>query len=329
MKKLVSAVLCAATMVAALAVPAEAAPNPASNLPHGFDLQAHRGGMAEYTESSLAAYAHTLKVGVTTLEMDIYLSKDGKPMIWHDLVIKPQKCRDTAPAFPHDPAYPYVGKTIASLTFQQLRTVRCDKFQRHYKDTLHRVPNATIYTLDELFDMVRKTATYPVHFNIETKTVPVKDSDDKAYRTMKSIVDTSRKHGFLNRIMLQSFDWRTLEMVRKYSPSVPTVMLYSRAHWVPFTPMSGPVDYLRVGGDIIKAAQQLGAQVLSPDYGSEHNLYADATLCARAHAAGLKVVPYTVDSEEAMRNLITAGVDGFITNYPTRGKQIAHSMQKM
>ena len=135
MKKLVSAVLCAATMVAALAVPAEAAPNPASNLPHGFDLQAHRGGMAEYTESSLAAYAHALKVGVTTLEMDIYLSKDGKPMIWHDLVIKPQKCRDTAPAFPHDPAYPYVGKTIASLTFQQLRTVRCDKFQRHYKDT--------------------------------------------------------------------------------------------------------------------------------------------------------------------------------------------------
>ena len=107
MKKLVSAVLCAATMVAALAVPAEAAPNPASNLPHGFDLQAHRGGMAEYTESSLAAYAHALKVGVTTLEMDIYLSKDGKPMIWHDLVIKPQKCRDLSLIHISEPTRPY------------------------------------------------------------------------------------------------------------------------------------------------------------------------------------------------------------------------------
>ncbi|WQD13560.1 MAG: glycerophosphodiester phosphodiesterase family protein [Lawsonella clevelandensis] len=169
--------------------------------------------------------------GVTTSELEISLSKDGKPMIWHDMTIQKKKCRDTAPAFPNDPAYPYVGKFITELTFQQLRTVRCDKFQEEYKDTLHRVPGATIYTLDELFTMVNKKATYPVYFNIETKVVPVKESDAKAYRTMKTIVDTARRHKVLNRVMLQSFDWRTLAMVRKYAPSVPTVMLFGRIHW--------------------------------------------------------------------------------------------------
>ncbi|WQD13561.1 MAG: glycerophosphodiester phosphodiesterase family protein [Lawsonella clevelandensis] len=76
------------------------------------------------------------------------------------------------------------------------------------------------------------------------------------------------------------------------------------------------MSYLEVGGDIIKAAKQLNAQVLSPDYGSANDLYANAAFCTRAHKAGLKVVPYTVDSEEAMRNQIKAGADGIITNYP-------------
>ena len=329
MKKAFLAVLCAAAMIPASVAPAMATPNPARHLPQGFDLQAHRGGKAETTESSLAAYEHALTLGVTTLELDISLSKDGKPMIWHDMTIQKKKGRDTAPAFPNDPAYPYVGKFITELTFQQLRTVRCDKFQEEYKDTLHRVPGATIYTLDELFTMVNKKATYPVYFNIETKVVPVKESDAKAYRTMKTIVDTARRHKVLNRVMLQSFDWRTLAMVRKYAPSVPTVMLFGRIHWVPFTPMSGPVSYLEVGGDIIKAAKQLNAQVLSPDYGSANDLYANAAFCTRAHKAGLKVVPYTVDSEEAMRNQIKAGADGIITNYPSRGMKVAREMKKL
>ena len=106
-------------------------------------------------------------------------------------------------------------------------------------------------------------------------------------------------------------------------------MLFGRIHWVPFTPMSGPVSYLEVGGDIIKAAKQLNAQVLSPDYGSANDLYANAAFCTRAHKAGLKVVPYTVDSEEAMRNQIKAGADGIITNYPSRGMKVAREMKKL
>lgn len=65
-----------------------------------FDLQAHRGGRGETTEESLRAFAKALELGVSTLELDIVISKDGKPMVWHDPVIDPAKCSDTGPVRP-------------------------------------------------------------------------------------------------------------------------------------------------------------------------------------------------------------------------------------
>ena len=37
----------------------------------------------------------------------------------------------------------------------------------------------------------------------------------------------------------------------------------------------------------------------------------------RAHALGLKVIPWTVNDADAMREQIAYGVDGIITDYPT------------
>ena len=56
----------------------------ASAAPDDFDLQAHRGGRGETTEESLRAFTKALQLGVTTLELDIVLSKDAAPMVWHD-----------------------------------------------------------------------------------------------------------------------------------------------------------------------------------------------------------------------------------------------------
>jgi glycerophosphoryl diester phosphodiesterase len=77
--------------------------------PSGFDLQAHRGGRGETTEESLCAFAKSLELGVSTLELDIVITKDGQPLVWHDPTIQPEKCSDTAPAFVGDPQYPMSG----------------------------------------------------------------------------------------------------------------------------------------------------------------------------------------------------------------------------
>ncbi len=93
---------------AALTAGVLAPPKPPSRAaPSGFDLQAHRGGRGETTEESLRAFAKSLELGVSTLELDIAITKDGHPVVWHDPTIDAQKCVDTAPVVAGDPQYPY------------------------------------------------------------------------------------------------------------------------------------------------------------------------------------------------------------------------------
>ena len=88
----------------------------ADRMTETFDLQAHRGGRGENTEESREAFQHALDMGVTTLEFDIVLSKDGVPVVWHDPDIKAEKCADTEPVAKDDPQFPYVGKAVHDLS---------------------------------------------------------------------------------------------------------------------------------------------------------------------------------------------------------------------
>lgn len=80
--------------------------------PGDFDLQAHRGGIALTVESTLPAFAKALRVGVSTLELDVQITEDREAVVTHDRVVSGEKCRDTAPVKPGDPEWPYVGDYV-------------------------------------------------------------------------------------------------------------------------------------------------------------------------------------------------------------------------
>ncbi|MCW3022268.1 MAG: glycerophosphoryl diester phosphodiesterase, partial [Conexibacter sp.] len=90
-----------------------------------FDLEAHRGGRGLRPENTLASFGNALRLGVTTLELDTGVTRDGIVVVSHERRISSLECRDTAPAKAGDPAYPYVGKLIHELTYAQLRTLDC------------------------------------------------------------------------------------------------------------------------------------------------------------------------------------------------------------
>lgn len=135
--------------------------------PGAFDLQAHRGGRGETTEESLRAFSKALQLGVSTLEFDIVLTKDNQPLVWHDPTVDPTKCSDTAPAFPGDPQYPYVGKLVHDLTFAQIRTLDCGKLLPNFPDA-EVVRHNQIATLPEVFQLADSYRA-DVRYNIETK----------------------------------------------------------------------------------------------------------------------------------------------------------------
>ncbi|CRZ19139.1 glycerophosphoryl diester phosphodiesterase [Mycolicibacterium neworleansense] len=284
---------------------------PAVAAPAGFDLQSHRGGRGETTEESLRAFAKSLELGVSTLELDIVLTKDKQPLVWHDPRIDETKCADTEPAFPGDPMYPYVGKLVHDLTLEQIRTLDCGKLLSGFPDA-EVVRGNKIATLPEVFAL---TDAYraDVRFNIETKIEADKPETSATPEEFVGVILSAvRAAGKVGKVDIQSFDWRTLPLVRSAEPSIPRVALWDDTTWVPGSPWLGGVDPV-VTHDPIVAAQSIGASALSPQYRLVNREFVQ-----RAHALGLKVTPWTVNDPAAMRALIADGVDGLITDYPTR-----------
>jgi glycerophosphoryl diester phosphodiesterase len=313
-------------MIALLTVAAAMTAAPAANAyPADFDLQSHRGGRGETTEESLQAFAKSLELGVSTLEFDIVITKDKQPLVWHDPTIEPTKCSDTGPASAGDPQYPYVGKLVHDLTLAQIRTLDCGKLLSGFPDA-EVVSNNKIATLPEVFEL---TDSYGAHvrYNIETKIEAEKPETSAAPQEFVDIILSAvRAAGKVDKVEIQSFDWRTLPMVRAAVPSVPLVALWDETTWVPNSPWTAGVNPAIVG-DPITGATMVGANILSPGYSvpygltpkdPEFKLVADRAFNDRAHALGLKVIPWTINDSDTMRAQIEAGADGIITDYPTR-----------
>ncbi|CAM3349918.1 glycerophosphodiester phosphodiesterase family protein [Tsukamurella hominis] len=306
----VAALAAAVTVVlggGAVAAPVWAAPS------GSFDLQSHRGGRGEHTEESLYGFARSLELGVTTLELDVVLTKDDVPLIWHDPAVQADKCTDTAPATPGDKQFPYVGKTIHDLTYAQVQTLVCARKLAKFP-AAKVVEGNRIATLPQLFDLAAQYRGNTVRFNIETKIEAEersKSAEPAAF--VAQILGAARRAGVLDRIAVQSFDWRSLPLVRAQAPSVPLVALYDATTWKKGSAWLGPVSFERSGGDVVRGVKEAGFDVLSPDFE-----LSDAKTVAAARAAGLTVIPWTVNEEKDMRAQLALGVDGIITDYPTR-----------
>ncbi len=275
---------------------------PVYGQPATFDLQAHRGGRGETTEESLRAFAKAIQTGVSTLELDIIVTRDGQPLVWHDPTIQADKCSDTGPAFPSDPGYPYVGKLVHQLTVAQIHTLDCGHRLKEFPDA-EVVRGNKIATLPEVFAVADSHRADAIRYNIETKVEP---DDTGASAQPQEFVDVIlaavRSADKLARVEIQSFDWRTLPLVRRAEPTIPLVALYDE----------------RAAGDPVLGARAAGADIVSPDY----RLVTGKPYVDRAHALGLKVIPWTVDDAENMRRQIDYGVDGLITDFPTLARGV-------
>ena len=326
----------AAALIAALASPAVAASTPEAGSPSSnaaatataaiktnerngsFDLQAHRGGRGEWTEESLAAFANSLKLGVTTLELDTHLTSDGKVIVWHDDTIQADKCRDTAPAAPGDTQYPYVGDRVAELSLAQVKTLDCGFTPLLGYPEQKVIEGNRIAELRDVFGLVRDADAKKVLFNIETKVEDGRADGEGMVALTKAVVTEIYTAGMAGRSTVQSFDWSSLNLTKKIAPQLPLVALSSGDAWLEVgqagaSPNLGGIDIDTYGGSLAKAAAAQGYDVISPTFSS-----VTPGMIKEAHELGLPVIPWTVNTTADMTRLMDLGVDGIISDYPTR-----------
>src|SRR3984885_15015011 len=99
-----------------------------------FDIEAHRGGRALFPENTLVSFANALTMGVTTLELDIGVTKDGAIVVSHERGLNPDLAGSADGVYVAPPGTPFVQLSLAEVkTYDvghQARQRLCDAVSR-------------------------------------------------------------------------------------------------------------------------------------------------------------------------------------------------------
>jgi glycerophosphoryl diester phosphodiesterase len=297
-----------------------------STLPvRAFDLQGHRGARGLAPENTLAAFSLALSIGVTTLETDLAVTKDGVLVISHDPYLNADLVRDHQGRWLSAKGPPIHALTLAELKRYDVGRINPDsryakQFPEQRAEDGQRFP-----TLVQIFDLV-KARSRPARLNIETKITPDNaDTTVDAATFARLAVDAIRNADLVGEVTIQSFDWRTLVEAKKLAPEIDTVCLtiesanddtVQRRLGRP-SPWHAGLDLRAYDGSLPRLVKAAGCGTWSPFW---RNV---ATVdVAESHALGLRVVPWTVNDPGDMAHLIDMNVDGLITDYPDRARKM-------
>jgi glycerophosphoryl diester phosphodiesterase len=293
-----------------------------------LDIQGHRGARGLAPENTLPAFAKALEIGVTTLEMDCGITKDGVVVVSHDPALNPDITRG-----PDGKWLQSTGPAIWNLTYAELQRYdvgRLNPSKPYAKRWPEQRPvdGTRIPRLADVFAPVRKSGNDAVRFNIETKISPLEPgvtaSPEEFARKLILLIQQEKMS---SRVTIQSFDWRTLAIVQKEAPEIATVYLTSVSGFMDNIQADGESPWTaghRVrdhGGSIPRMIKAAGGAVWSPYQG-------DLTrgVIKEAQALGLKVVVWTVNDPAGMRRMIEWGVDGVISDRPDLLRKVAGEM---
>lgn len=290
-----------------------------------FDLQGHRGARGLAPENTLPAFARALSIGVTTLEMDAGLTEDDVVVIVHDRRLNPDLARGADGRW-------LAGRTpaIRELSLRELQRYDVGRIKPG-SDYSRRLPEqrrqdkVRIPSLEEVFELTRHARNGEVRFNVETKVSPEAPEDTAPPEHFaRALIKVIRANGMAARTTIQSFDWRTLALVQREAPEIATSYLTSQQQALDTiqaghredSPWTAGVRF-RDHGSVPKMVRAAGGKIWSPN-----SLDLTESIVKDAKTLGLAVLPWTVNDRADMERLIDWGVDGLITDYPDRLREV-------
>lgn len=265
-----------------------------------IDIQGHRGARGLLPENSLPAFQLALDLGVTTLEMDTVISKDRQVVLSHDPYFSPDIC--LLPDGARIPGGKEADYQLFDLTYDEIRSFDCGSLGNPRFPTQRSTP-VRKPLLDELIGFAEsyafKIGRAAPHYNIETKST--KDGDGVLHPEPNEfaslLLDVIRARNIIERTIVQSFDVRTLQVVKSTQPALRTALLVSRNE--------------DRGIDANLAQLGFVPSIYSPDKD-----LVDQKLVDQCHQHEMALVPWTVNDAGKMRDLVLQGVDGIITDFP-------------
>ncbi len=273
-----------------------------AQLPEKFDIQGHRGCRGLMPENTIPAMIRALQIGVTTLEMDAVVTKDKKvilshePFMSHELATAPD---GTVPGIGNEKSFNIYEMNYADIEKWDVGSMFHKRFPEQQKLKLHKPLLSDV--IDSVENYIKQHKLRPVYYNIETKCQP---STDNVFHPAPDeftslLMDVINRKGIAGRVIIQSFDPRTLRVVHNSFPGIATALLVEG--------LSNPNHQTKL--------TDLGftPSIYSPEY---HLV--NPSLLSFCRDKKMKLIPWTVNDSAEIVRLRSMGVDGIITDYPDR-----------
>ena len=265
-----------------------------------FDKQGHRGCRGLIPENTVPAMINAIGLGVTTLEMDVCISKDNKVFLSHE------------PFFNHEIT------TLPDGGFIPEKNERLfNMYKMNYDSIIKydvglsphpRFPNQqkmkTVKPLlSDVFKAVKEymmTARRPFpYYNIETKTLPERDNTYHPLpgEFVELLMEVIKENQMEDFVIIQSFDFRTLQYLHKHYPNIKTAMLIEADNKSSFRKQIKDIGFI-------------------PSIYSPESSLVIANLVKECHDLNMKIIPWTVNDKKEIERFKKMGVDGIITDYP-------------
>jgi len=255
-------------------------------------------------ENTIPGFLQALDLGVTTLEMDVVITKDHRVICSHE------------PWFSNEIALDPMGNPITEADEKNHKIYSLDysattkydigiknhpRFPDQKKIALHKplleavIDNAEAHT--------RRTNRELPYYNIETKITPAGDGVFHPSPEVFSelILDILYEKGIAKRCIIQSFDNRTLKYIRKNHPDIKLALLIENEN---------------------SAEHNIRELGFNPDIYSPEFTLVNAELIAFCRRLEIEVIPWTVNELDDMNKLILLGVDGLISDFPNKFKSL-------
>jgi glycerophosphoryl diester phosphodiesterase len=265
-----------------------------------FDKQGHRGCRGLMPENTIPAMLNAIGLGVTTLEMDISISKDKKLFLSHEAFFNHEITTKPDGGFIDE-------KDEKSFNMYQMNYADIIKYdvgmKPHPRFPDQQKIKAIKPLLSDVFKAVKEymmTAKRPFPFyNIETKCLP--ETDNKFHPEPAEFVELLMKvikeNEMEDYVIIQSFDFRTLQYLHKNYPKIKTAMLVEANNKSSFR----------------KQIKDIG---FTPDIYSPEFTLVIPDLIKDCHDLNMKIIPWTVNDKKKIDELKKLGVDGIITDFP-------------
>jgi glycerophosphoryl diester phosphodiesterase len=272
----------------------------ASDKMENFDVQGHRGARGLMPENSLPAFEKALDLGVTTLELDLAVTADRKLVVSHEPYFSNEICLDSTGNSISNP----LDHNIFQMSYETVKLYDCGSIGNSRFPEQQKMSTVKPL-LSEVFLMAEEKNAN-IRYNIEIKSregydgiyhPSVADFSDLVYRLVEEYVPWER-------VTIQSFDFRVLKYFNENYPEVQLVALIENQE--PWT-------------------QQLELLGFVPEVYSPYFKLLNQSIVEAIHERGMKVIPWTVNNKEDMKELMEMGVDGIITDYPDRLIEIVSS----